>query len=125
MGISAAAVYGGTRFDYVYTESDQDARRLFASANAIAVSEGSVDVLLEKGGLHVAPCLKILMKAGQRNVDGLYDGEVWGVADVQTLADSTTWKFEDLDDRDRQFVPCVREFVLACASGGYGIQFDL
>lgn len=122
MGWDVDAIYDGEPFNYVKVETDAVAATAFHHASEEAHSVGGdVDPTLEYGRLDIGGCVHILAEyAGESNRFA-----VWTVAQVREYQETIVWpELTSLPQPERWMVASARAFLRACATQGYGIQFD-
>jgi hypothetical protein len=93
-----------------------------AAAERVKKLTGSVDWLLEKGGLDCSDCAIELQKATGRNC---WDDNGWTPFTVNELANNSYWpSIEDIPIERRWAVFSAKEFLETCAKIGSGIYFS-
>lgn len=99
-------------------------RRVFKEASKeVYEKAGTVDWLLDKGGLDVSTCGEMLAQATGQSV---YDENGWNKKRVKELSRTADWSFIDhpVDIEDLWAYWSAKKFLEACAKLGLGIRFS-
>jgi hypothetical protein len=93
-----------------------------AASRRVKRKAGSVDWLLERGGLDVSNCAYALENA---TGESAWDQDGWEAKKVKRLAKSAQWPaLEDVDKSEWWAILSAREFLETCAKLGLRIDFS-
>lgn len=120
MGWDAYAEHGEYRGKGKWPRKSRDAFK--RAAARVQKKAGSVDWLLDKGGLDVSTCAYVLQEATGASA---WDQDGWEAKKVQRLAKSAKWPaIREVAQDHRWAVLSAREFLETCAKLNLRVDFS-